>query len=133
MPRKPFALALALAVGREAFQIAAPRHFSLQATGQLARVSPRAVRPVRTASKRPVSISAGSAAGPLASACSSSLSRTRSAWGWFAAAGVVGACIRKRGVVMLSTGLRSINALTLCTRDMEKSCAFYAKLGLTKE
>lgn len=27
--------------------------------------------------------------------------------------------------------LRTINALTLCTRDMAKSCAFYSKLGLT--
>ena len=26
--------------------------------------------------------------------------------------------------------LRSINALTLCTRDMRAACAFYSKLGL---
>ncbi|EOD12970.1 hypothetical protein EMIHUDRAFT_257013 [Emiliania huxleyi CCMP1516] len=27
--------------------------------------------------------------------------------------------------------LLSINALTLCTRDMRRSCGFYSKLGLT--
>jgi len=27
--------------------------------------------------------------------------------------------------------LRTINALTLCTRNMERSCDFYSKLGLT--
>jgi len=31
---------------------------------------------------------------------------------------------------MAMTILRTINALTLCTRDMERSCAFYSSLGL---
>ena len=31
----------------------------------------------------------------------------------------------------MKTLLRTINALTLCTRDMSKSCTFYSKLGLS--
>jgi hypothetical protein len=38
----------------------------------------------------------------------------------------------KYKVSTVGTHLRSINALTLATRDMRKACAFYSKLGLKK-
>jgi hypothetical protein len=45
-------------------------------------------------------------------------------------------CLTYSGKVLaMATGrtlLRTINALTLATRDMPKSCAFYAKLGLIR-